>query len=593
MCGFFGNFDSSGKNKEILDSRYVLLNHRGPDSTTNYVDNFLRVKFFRLKILGGDHGNQPMISFNKKWLMIFNGEIYNYVELANMLGKSYLIKFGDTRVLIEFISDKGLAYLNKLNGMFSIVLFNLENKKIYFIRDRFGVKPLYYTIDKKNILHFSSEIKSIFFTNQFKIKVNESRKYLDTGMYPDDSDTFFENIYEFRPGTLNTFEKGSIKSKSFYNLESAVKKKINKVTFDDFEECLERAIKIRFRSDVPINLNFSGGVDSTALLIKIKEIFGWRFPVNLFCVGFKKYVKSDFIQAEKIANFFKLKLNKVYLDEKEIPFLAKKVQFFLDEPYGGISLIASYKLNEVLKKKGIVVSLEGQGGDEIFGGYNSHVLMAINDMNNNNNYELIRNNLINYLGFNKKNIVQLIKQFINSGFSGATDLSLKYTHISDKKIIRNDSWLRTIAAFDIYHNKMYRNLRFQDRVSAGCSRELRFPLLDFNVVETGLAMSLEQKFLDGFPKYPLRKILLRYLPNNYILKNKNSINIPQTKILNTTLKYWSIKNINQLNKKFIFKEKFNFNKYFSKKNSFKVWQLINLNIFFDNLKKIKKNISTL
>ena len=108
-----------------------------------------------------------------------------------------------------------------------------------------------------------------------------------------------------------------------------------------------------------------------------------------------------------------------------------------------------------------------------------------------------------------------------------------------------------------------------------------------------MAMSLEQKFLDGLPKYPLRKILLRYLPNNYILKNKNSINIPQTKILNTSLKYWSIKNINQLNKKFIFKEKFNFNKYFSKKNSFKVWQLINLNIFFDNLKKIKNNISTL
>ena len=587
MCGFFGNFNSSGKNIQILDSKYTPLNHRGPDNTTEYSDNFLRIKFFRLKILGGNYGRQPMISFNKKWLIVFNGEIYNYVELANIIGRPDLVKFGDTRVLIEFISNKGIAYLSKLNGMFSIVLFNLENKKIYFIRDRFGVKPLYYTTDRDNVLYFSSEIKSIFFVNKRKTSFDEINKYLENGMYPDNLNTFFENIYEFKPGTINIFEKGSIKSKSFYNLESEIKKKINKITFDDFEECLERAIKIRFRSDVPISLNFSGGVDSTVLLIKIKEIFGWNFPIDLFCVGFKNYKNSDFIQAEKVANFFKLKLNKVYLDEKEIPALAKKVQFFLDEPYGGISLMASYKLNHVLRKKGFVVSLEGQGGDEIFGGYNSHVLMAAHDMKNNNNLKRIRNNLIQYLSLNKKQAIRLADKFINSKFSGATDLTSSYSYKSDKKIIKNNSWLQTISIFDVYHNKLFRNLRFQDRVSAGCSRELRFPFLDFNVVETGIAMSLNQKFLDGFPKYPLRRILARYLPDNYILKKKNSINMPQTKILNAGLKYWSLKNINQLNKKMLFKKKFYFSQYFSKKNSFRLWQLINLNIFFDYLRKIK------
>ena len=118
---------------------------------------------------------------------------------------------------------------------------------------------------------------------------------------------FFENFIEFKPGTISVFEEGSIKTKSFYNLESELRKKINKIKFDDFEECLERSIKIRFRSDVPISLNFSGGVDSTVLLIKIKEIFGWNFPIDLFCVGFKKYKNSDFDQAERVANFFKLK----------------------------------------------------------------------------------------------------------------------------------------------------------------------------------------------------------------------------------------------------------------------------------------------
>ena len=148
-----------------------------------------------------------MISFNKKWLIVFNGEIYNYVELANIIGRPDLVKFGDTRVLIEFISNKGIAYLSKLNGMFSIVLFNLENKKIYFIRDRFGVKPLYYTTDRDNVLYFSSEIKSIFFVNKRKTSVDEINKYLENGMYPDNLNTFFENIYEFKPGTINIFEK--------------------------------------------------------------------------------------------------------------------------------------------------------------------------------------------------------------------------------------------------------------------------------------------------------------------------------------------------------------------------------------------------
>ena len=150
MCGFSGCFFLNKKN---INNQFktLSLNHRGPDDFQNFKNSFIKLDFYRLKILGGSYGKQPMISENKEWMLVFNGEIYNYIELAKEICRPDLIKKGDTRVLLELIALKGLKAISKLNGMFSIALFNLKIKKIYLIRDRFGVKPLYYKIDKNVI----------------------------------------------------------------------------------------------------------------------------------------------------------------------------------------------------------------------------------------------------------------------------------------------------------------------------------------------------------------------------------------------------------------------------------------------------------
>lgn len=587
MCGFYGVF-SLNQNIKIKQTESIDLNHRGPDSTEIFFDKNFYGKFFRLKILGNNQSNQPMKSYDGRWVIMLNGEIYNYIELAQELGKMNLIKYGDTRVLTELIAQKGIESLKKLNGMFAIVIYDILKKKVYLVRDRFGIKPIYYS-KINNTLFFSSEIKSISKIIKPSISKKSVEDYILSELYPKCPNTFFEKIYEVKPATFCEYNNYKFSEYKYFDLEESVSKINNNVSLDYIDHLLTNSIKLRFRSNLPVNLHFSGGIDSTALLVKIKEIFGNDMPINLFCAKFSNNKNQDFHKAKYIAKFFNEKLNYKNINIKKIPQYAKKVQYFLDEPYGGIPLISMFQLNEYEKKKNHIVTLEGQGGDELFSGYNSHMLMAYYDLYLSKKDMDLQNKILKYLNLSKNIAVMKSKKLIKNNFGGSTDLTSfqKSNFIIKKK----SSWLKTIEYFNILENKIPRTLRFHDRVSAANSRELRFPYLDHNFVINSLALKPNLKFLDGYPKYPLRNIIKRRLNEKYIYKNKNSLNVPQKEILNTGLKKWTNENLKKINllqngryKKIFLKKNFN------KNNSFSLWQKINLNIFFESLIKINANL---
>ncbi|MDC1497002.1 asparagine synthase (glutamine-hydrolyzing) [Pelagibacteraceae bacterium] len=587
MCGFYGVF-SLNQNIKIKKNESIDLNHRGPDSTKIFFDKNFYGKFFRLKILGNNQSNQPMKSYDGRWVIMLNGEIYNYKELAKELGEINLIKYGDTRVLTELIAKKGIKSLKKLNGMFAIVIYDIVKKKIYLARDRFGIKPIYYSkID--NNLFFSSEIKSISKIIKPTISKKSVEDYILSELYPKCPNTFFEKIYEVKPSTICEYNNDKFLEYKYFDLEESVSKINNNISLDYIDHLLTNSIKLRFRSNLPVNLHFSGGIDSTALLVKIKEIYGDEMPINLFCAKFSNNKNQDFYKAKNIAKFFNEKLNYKNINIKKIPQFAKKVQYFLDEPYGGIPLISMFQLNQYEKKRNHIVTLEGQGGDELFSGYNSHMLMAYYDLYLSNKDKNLQNKILKYLNLSKKNALIKSKKLIENNFGGSTDLtSFQNSNFTIKK---KDSWLKTIEYFNILHNKIPRTLRFHDRVSAANSRELRFPYLDHNFVINSLALKPNLKFLDGFPKYPLRKIIKSRLDKKYIYKNKNSINVPQKEILNKNLKKWTIENLKNIDslQKGHYKKIF-LKKDISKNNSFSLWQKINLNIFFKSLIKINANL---
>jgi len=589
MCGFYGVF-SLNQNIKIKSTESIDLNHRGPDSTDIFFDKNFYGKFFRLKILGNNQSNQPMKSYDGRWIIMLNGEVYNYKELAEELEKINLIKHGDTRVLTELIAQKGIKSIKKLNGMFAIVIYDILKKKIYLVRDRFGIKPIYYSrID--NTLFFSSEIKSISKMIRPSISEKSVEDYILSELYPQCPNTFFEKIYEVKPATICEYSNGKFSEYKYFDLEESVSKINNNVSLDYIDHLLTNSIKLRFRSNLPINLHFSGGIDSTALLVKVKEIFGDEMPINLFCAKFSNNKNQDFYKAKNIAKFFNEKLNYKNINIKKIPQFAKEVQYFLDEPYGGIPLISMFQLNQYEKKKNHIVTLEGQGGDELFSGYNSHMLMAYYDLYLSNKEINLQDKILKYLNLSKKSALIKSKKLIKNNFGGSTDLtSFQNSNFIVKK---KGSWLKTIEYFNILQNKIPRTLRFHDRVSAANSRELRFPYLDHNFVINSLALKPNLKIFDGYPKYPLRNIIKRRLDEKYIYKNKNSLNVPQKEILSKSLKKWTSENLKKINslqngryKKIFLKKSLN------KHNSFSLWQKINLNIFFESLVKINANLKS-
>ena len=589
MCGFSGCFFSKSNSIE-KNFNPLPLYHRGPDDFQSYENDFVKINFYRLKILGGSHGVQPMISENKNWLMVFNGCIYNYIELAKEINRPDLIKKGDSRVLLELLSLKGFSSLKKLNGMFSLVLINIKKKKIYFIRDRFGIKPQYYHI-KNDAIYFSSEIKSTINIHKLRIDFKQINKFLESELYPETPNTFFKDIYEIKPGTINEFKNGKLNVKKFYDLEKQVKKlEKKKLGLEQFEKIFEKSIRLRLRSDVPISLHFSGGIDSTAILCKLREIYKKKFPVKIYFINYGGKNNLDLLRAKKITSLLKLRLKVINFNSTNIKPVAQKVQYFMDEPYGGVPLLGMSVLNRMGKKNNIPVSLEGQGSDEIFAGYFSHIILLMKDLLNKKKDNTILNKLKNNFQLDNKDILRTADILIKNNFGGSTDVSKVVN--SSIKIKKYKTNLKTIEFFNIFYNKLPRVLRFHDRISAGHSRELRFPFLDHNLVEYALALKIKDRFKDGWPKFPLYNLINKHMPKSIFEEKKRSNNIDEKKILLKNKK-WILKNIEELKKIKKIKKKYfiKFKKNFINKkihNSFHLWQLININIFVENIRKLKK-----
>ena len=386
-------------------------------------------------------------------------------------------------------------------------------------------------------------------------------------------------------------KKNKLKIKKFYDLEKRIKKLENKkLCLKDFEKIFEKSIRLRLRSDVPISLHFSGGIDSTAILCKLREIYKKKFPVKIYFINYGGKNNLDLLRAKKITSLLKLRLKVINFNSTNIKPVAQKVQYFMDEPYGGVPLLGMSVLNRMGKKNNIPVSLEGQGSDEIFAGYFSHIILLMKDLLNKKKDNTILNKLKNNFQLDNKDILRTADILIKNNFGGSTDVSKVVN--SSIKIKKYKTNLKTIEFFNIFYNKLPRVLRFHDRISAGHSRELRFPFLDHNLVEYALALKIKDRFKDGWPKFPLYNLINKHMPKSIFEEKKRSNNIDEKKILLKNKK-WILKNIEELKKIKKIKKKYfiKFNKNFINKkihNSFHLWQLININIFVENVRKLKK-----
>ena len=512
MCGIAGILGENAKSN-VIDDMLMVQHHRGPDYKGKWLENDVALGHNRLSIIDlSNSANQPFSDNTKRYTIVFNGEIYNYIELRKKLTSSYKFQTSsDTEVLLAAFIFWGKDCLKHLNGMFSFAIYDNKSKSLFAARDRFGVKPFFYH-KSNDSFYFSSEIKAIHAAG-IKKKPNEEiwASYFAYGSYGMPDETFWEDIHQLPGGHYLELKNRTLSISKWYVFEEEVKKFDEKIPFNDVKEkyvaLLKNSIELRFRADVSVGFNISGGLDSSTLLVFVNQMEG-KENINAytFYTGHKDY--DELFWVKEMINATQNPLNKVLLTvdhfTKEIDFLTH----IQDEPCGGIPTIAYSKIFKEARKDDVIVLLDGQGMDEQWAGYDYYLKK---------NDQLIQG--MEGSPF-KKNV--LSKEFLSKAKKPS------YPTPFENELLNKQYR-------DLFYTKIPRALRFNDRVSMAYSTELREPFLDYRLVEYAFAQPYEYKIKDGIQKYLLRELVSEYLDDSITNSPKRPLQTPQREWLGNEL----------------------------------------------------------
>jgi asparagine synthase (glutamine-hydrolysing) len=374
MCGIFGyfSFDSNKVNRHTFDQSLRTMIHRGPDFQKSlfFKNDTVAMGHVRLSIIDlTDAANQPM-AVDDKYYVIFNGEIYNYIELKQELAaKGYCFStHSDTEVLVKAYDCWGEECVSKFNGMWAFAIYNTVENTMFCSRDRFGVKPFNYYADEKQFI-FGSEIKSIIAYDP-KLRnpnYNSIGLFCREGICGEIPETWFDKIYRLLPGHNLTVKHNKITIYKYYHY----KNKTQNISFEDakrqFSDLFIDAVKLRMRSDVPVGVTLSGGLDSTSIVAGIRQFN--NDPVNTYTAHFPGFIDDEYTTAKKTNQYFALEGNPVIIDygSDSIDTLSRLI-YHLESGHSSPAIFPLWKVYEVAKKK-VTVVLEGQGADELLAGY--------------------------------------------------------------------------------------------------------------------------------------------------------------------------------------------------------------------------------
>ncbi len=556
MCGIVGgvSLKVSYDFKLEVGRMSESIAHRGPDGSGIYIDERRRVCFGhrRLAILDlSELGHQPLKIDN--YIITYNGEIYNYLELRVEL-ESIGVQFysqTDTEVVLKAYIQWGDTCVSKFNGMWSFAIYNELNHKIFCSRDRFGIKPFYYTLHQDR-LYFASEIKAFLVLDHWVSKLNLDRAYdfLSNSLISHTPETLLDGVWELRGGhnlTIN-IDQGTFFTQQYYSCylnQQTFSIKSEKDHTSDFEKLLRDAVRISLRSDVKVGSALSGGLDSSTIVAIVNEQLTANNDANKQeCVS-AVYTESDktidesyYIDALALEK--QIHVHKVQPNWEHLMANIDKMLWHQDEPVPTLSIYAQYAVFEEASRRGLTVMLDGQGADEILGGYESFYIGYFN--------ELIRSNpilvlpaLTGYLLNHRK--LPTPKIWYKYLFSPGNQnwFNQNFTNNVKPYIRRKKSSVRGMSEDYLEHFGLHSLLKYEDRNSMAFSIESRVPFLDFRVVEYSLALPTQLKINKGIRKYILREAFRKILPNSIYLRfDKLGFPTPQER--------WSIENVDIVTK---------------------------------------------
>lgn len=606
MCGISGiyNFNQEQVSEMPLRRMMETMRYRGIDDDGCFIDRNMGFGYVRLSIIDlSMDGHQPMMDNSGRYTMVFNGEIFNYLELREELKDKYDFKTkSDSEVLLAAYAVWGRACLDKFNGMWAFAIYDKTNRTIFIARDRYGEKPLYYYRTKDEFI-FASDIKALHAVLKNKLTPDNRIifEFLAYNRTDQDCDTFLKEIKRLQHGYCATINESGMAFEQWYKLSDHLSQ-----TFKDpeeYRELLTSAIGLRLRSDVPVGICLSGGLDSSSVTSTVLKDFQ-RKDVFTFSAVYGNGIRGD---ESNFIDLYKKELQNMHLIKPDEVTLVSDFESLMDchfEPFGSLSIYSQFRVMKELSQH-VKVALDGQGADEQLGGY--HNFFSSNFRGLMQQFKLRQMLWEMYWYFKKHNssyafsflafylLPNSLKNNLVTRKSGLINPELCKMNGTASKISEQlyDPGSLRESLLQHFEYKLEHNLKWNDLNSMYFSVELRAPFMDYRLVEKTIALPPDQVIKKGTTKWILRQAMEGVLPENIRmrqdkvgfenpshvwLKNKKLQDIVKNIITTKDSVVWNYMDRNNFTKKY--------QKYLNNEINMdnEIWKLINLDIF---LKKIK------
>ncbi len=562
MCGISGFYSNKiSFSEDDLVKMTNTISHRGPDAAGYFFEGFIGLGHRRLSIIDVSSGaNQPMYSQCGRYVIVFNGEIYNFQEIRADLLKEKEIRFetsSDTEVILEAFALWGPEFVYSMNGMFAIAIFDKRSKDLFLFRDRMGIKPIYYYYDG-SCFAFSSELKGLMANNFIRdsVKLNHAaiNEFLHLGYIPQ-AHSIYDKISKFPSGHYAVVSATNLVLNRYWSPDEKISGKHNieeKEAKVKLKDLLISSVKYRLICDVPFGTFLSGGIDSslvTAIAQSVNET-----PINTFSIGFQESRYNESGYARSVAEYLGTNHHEFTVREKDAIELLPELINVFDEPFADSSAIPTMMVSK-LARQHVTMTLSGDGGDELFMGYGAYQwarrlnkpflktfhqpiystlsmfgnkykrVAHLFDYQNNNE---LRSHIFSqeqYL-FKRNEISRLLSKDIYRKIS-----------LDEDNVVNNLSPAEAQSLFDLKYYLKDDLLVKVDRSSMRYSLETRVPLLDYRIVEFVLNLPEKFKINGNVQKYLLKEVLYDYVPKSYFDRPKWGFSIPLQKWLKGDLKY--------------------------------------------------------
>lgn len=575
MCGFVGCMhakphDTTSEMEKKLKEMNTLITHRGPDDEGYYADEYVHFGFKRLSIIDIESGHQPLSYENERYWIIFNGEIYNHIELREELSaKGYTFATdSDTEVIIALYSDLKERSVQRLRGMFGFVIWDKLEQTLFGARDHFGIKPFFY-LEQDDITYFASEKKSIVLAQKDQLDLESLQSYLSFQYVPE-PDTMTKRIKKLPPGHFFTKKPGqSMRIQSYWqprfqpipSSESQIVKEIRDVLTD--------SVSVHMRSDVPVGSFLSGGIDSSFIVSLAKQV---NPNLKTFSVGFERNGFSEVDVAKQTAEALGLENISYVIPPEEFIEELPKIIWHMDDPLADPAAIPLYFVAREARKH-VKVVLSGEGADELFGGYNIY-------------REPHSLQMFNYVPDPMKGLLKTLSSVLPDGFKGKNFIErgttpLEERYIGNAKMFEEQEKKRILTSYkpNLGYTNITRPIYSQstaydavtkmqnidihtwlrgdillkaDKMTMAHSLELRVPFLDKKVFDVASKIATNQKIKDNTTKYALRKAAEGIVPDHVVSRKKLGFPVPIRHWLKDELYEWAVNTIKMSQAEYVF-----------------------------------------